>query len=295
MKSITLKLSSILLIGLTLSQNCIVGSNITYAQNAPDGYVEVAIYNNSIYPIKINGSHLGPVGETKSGMIKRSRVGNIYTQENGNTIIQPGGQGLYQLNKNSDYKYTPKEIQANGKEVSLDSKHGDDFKTDRTWTIVGSGALAATPLAGVNPVVAPVTQAKIDKKAARRAARNAVTPLVGPNPVVNGAAPVAEVVNNNYYAAPVAAAVAGPNPVVNAATPLVGPNPIARAVVNNNNYNPVVGPNQAVRAVANNNPLAIRREQMLAAQQRALNNGPVNNYANANYYQNNNNYSGDNY
>jgi len=117
----------------------------------------------------------------------------------------------------------------------------------------------AAAVAGPSQVLAPVAQTKADKKAARRAARNAATPLVGPNPVVNGAAPVAEVVNNNYYAAPVASAVAGPNPLANGATPLVGPNP-------------------AARIVANNNSLAIRREQMLAAQQQALNNGPANNY-----------------
>lgn len=62
----------------------------------------------------------------------------------------------------------------------------------------------ATPLVGPNPIIAPVTQTKVDKKAARKAARNAATPLVGSNPVVYGAVPVAEVVNNNYYNVPVA-------------------------------------------------------------------------------------------
>lgn len=304
MKNIRLKLSSFLLIGLALSQNCIVGSNITYAQNAPDGYAEVAIYNDSIYPIKIHGSHLGPVGETKSGAIKRSRTGDIYTQENGNTIIQPGGQGLYKLNKNSEYKYTPKEMQANGKEIDLDSKHGNDFKTDQTWTIIGSGSLAATPLigpnpiayaatplvgpnpiayaatplVGPNPIVAPVVQVNLNKKATRKAIRNAATPLVGPNPVVYAAAPVAEeVVNNNYYNAPIAATpLVGLNPRLNAATPLVGPNPRLNAAT------PLVGPNVV-------NPLTVRRNQMIA-QQRVLNNGPMNNYPAVNNYDYNDNY-----
>lgn len=179
MKKLSLKLMGIALLGLLSSQNCLAdkkdkknaasnahsqatsdksnaqsnaASDKKNAKNKAskdksDNYVNVVISNNTAFPIKIKGSHLGKQHDTKSGIIKRTRVSKIYTQEaasdktgKGATLIAAHGQGTYKLNTNKQYEYIAIQVKANNKEVHVGTKHGNDFSSSHTWTVTSNAS-----------------------------------------------------------------------------------------------------------------------------------------------------------